>query len=64
MFGIMNELEKKGYQICMEDNVWFTSTAPPTGTPVRILHFGTLTERGEENPALIARYNDIGVILQ
>ena len=64
MFGLMNELEKKGYQITLEDNDCFTSTEPPAGAPTRILHLGTLTERGVNNPTLIARYNDIGIILQ
>ena len=64
MFGLMNELEKKGYKICLEDNVWFTSTEPPCDSSIRILHLGTLTERGENNPTLIARFENIGIILQ
>ncbi len=62
--GLMNKLEKEGYNICMEDNMWFTSTLPPDGTPIRILHIGSLNSTGVNNPGVIARYNDIGVILQ
>ncbi len=64
MFGLMNKLEKEGYNICMDDNVWFTSTLPPAGTPTRILHIGSLNSTGINNPGVIARHNDIGVILQ
>lgn len=64
MFGLMNELEKQGYQVCLEDNAWFTSTLPQDNAPVRILHLGTLTGVGETNPDLIARYDNIGIILQ
>ena len=64
MFALMNHLEKQGYPICMEDNVWFTSTMPHNGTTTRILHLGTLTGAGGNNPGLIARFNDIGIILQ
>ncbi|MCK5130688.1 MAG: hypothetical protein KAR40_00870 [Candidatus Sabulitectum sp.] len=64
MFGLMNQLEKQGYPICMEDNVWFVSTLPPSDAATRILHLGTLTGMGESSPSLIARYDDIGIILQ
>jgi len=64
MFGLMNELEKQEYRICLEDNVWFSSIQPPGDAATRILHIGTLTDWGENNPTLIARYNDIGIILQ
>ncbi len=64
MFGLMNELEKKGYNICLEDNDFFTSTEPPIDASIRILHLGTLTDRGGNNPTLIARYDNVGIILQ
>ena len=64
MFGLMNELEKKGYKICLEDNDFFVSTEPPCDASIRILHLGTLTDRGGSNPTLIARYDNVGIILQ
>lgn len=64
MFALMNHLEKQGYPICVADNVWFRFTMPHNGTTTRILHLGTLTEVGRNNPGLIARFDDIGIILQ
>jgi len=64
MMGLMNTLEKQGYLVCMEDNVWFVSTLPPKGAETRTVRLGTLTVRGGNNPNLIARYGDVGVIAQ
>jgi len=64
MMGLMNTLEKQGYPVCMEDNAWFVSTLPLKGAETRIIRLGTLTANGVNNPNLIARYEDVGVITQ
>jgi hypothetical protein len=64
MMGLMNTLEKQGYHICMEDNVYFVSTLPPRGVETKILRLGTLTARGGNNPNLVARSGNVGVIAQ
>lgn len=64
MTGLMNTLEKQGYNIVMADNVWFKPTPVPDGYSSRTFHIGYLNETGEAMPGLVSRYDRIGVLLQ
>ena len=64
MTGIMNCLEKQGFNIVMSDNVWFKETPVPLGYESRILHIGFLNDRSGTQPYLAARYNNIGILIQ
>lgn len=64
MTGLMNDLEKRGYNIVMADNVWFKPTPVPDGFVSRTLHIGYLNESLDMPPDLVARYDRIGILLE
>ena len=62
--GIMNNLEKRGFNIVMADNIWFKPTPVPDGFPARTLHIGYLNQSIEMPPDLIINYDGIGILLE
>jgi len=64
MVGLMNTLEKRGYPVCMDDNMFFISTPVPEGARVRILHMGNRDEFTQNLPEPVADYSGIVVVLE
>ena len=64
LFGLMNQLEKQGYPVGVQDNFMFVPTPLPKGINPRNLYIGILNEQQTEIPGLVASCNGIGLILE
>lgn len=64
LFGVMNQLEKQGYPIGVQDNYMYVHTPVPEGMNPRTLYIGVFGEEQTALPGLVASYNGTGLILQ
>jgi hypothetical protein len=63
MTGIVNSLEKRGYQVDMEGSYAVAQRSVPAGVPVRRIHVGRVADPGLEVPGTVASYGDIVAVL-